>query len=449
MTWRLVLALSGLLAPLLPSHDASANGRPPGTSTIHFRRGMEQEVIAGMTFGLLASKDGGATWYWMCEDAIGYGGTYDPDYVFSSTGALFATTFTGMKVMRDGCTFASPVGTKFVSTIAQGPDGRLYYGASDTGSGGMPGDARIYRSIDNGVTWTPGTAMPGQTGDWWQSLEVTPSNPDRLYLAGYRFMSGPGGNMKTFLLFRSDDAGDTWTPLPTAQIATMPNSTIEIAGISHTDPDLVFARVKLEDNMISDALYRSTDGGLTWTRILGKNSAIAFVVRRSGELVAATQALGAVRSTDNGATWIDLASPPHIGCLSENSAGEVWACTQNFGSMGTPSDGYGIMKSADLATWQPVLKFQDMKAPVACADGTTQKDTCDRQMWCGLCAQLGCVSGRSECEPPTEPVSEPKGCCKGSATPAPGLLALVLAVGALLLRPWRRGAPPSRRREEP
>ncbi|HSK04740.1 MAG TPA: sialidase family protein [Kofleriaceae bacterium] len=442
MSPRLVLALSSLLALVLAS-DALANGRSPGTSTISFRRGMEQEVVAGMTFGLVRSLDGGATWHWMCEDAIGYGGTYDPDYMYTSTGALFATTFDGLKVMRDGCTFASPYGRKFVSVTAQGPDGRLYHASSDTPSAGNPGDSGIYRSDDDGVTW-PVSSMPGVLNDWWQSLEVAPSDADRLYLSGYRFISGPGGNMKTFLLFRSDNAGQSWQPLPTGQIATMPNSTIEIAGISHANPNLVFARVKLEDNAVADAIYRSDDGGMTWKKILGKGSALAFVVRRSGELVAATQAQGAVRSGDNGETWTDLAAAPHINCLAENSAGEVWACTQNYGGMQAPSDGYGIMKSTDLATWAPVLKYQEMKAPIACADGTVQKDRCDNELWCGLCSQLGCETGRPECEVGGDGAGDgdtDKGCCKNSATPAPGALLIVLGVGALLLRP-RRGRRP-------
>jgi len=431
----LALALSGLLALVVGSHDAAANGRPPGTSTIHFRHGQEAEVAAGMSFGLLLSKDSGATWYWMCETAIGYGGTYDPDYEFTSTGSLFATTFTGMKVQRDGCTFMPQNGSKFVSTVAQGPDGKLYYGAADTPSMGNPGDANIYRSTDDGVTWRGSSVPPGFPGDWWQSLQVSPINPNRLYLAGYRFMSSPSGNTKTFLLFRSDNGGDTWTPLPTTDFVTMPNSTIEIAAISYTDPNLVFAQVKLEDNTISDAIYRSTDAGQTWKRLFGKQAPISFLARRSGELLASTQALGSIRSADSGTTWTDLPSAPHISCLAENSAREVWACTQNYGGMQSGADGYGIMKSSDLLTWTPVLKYQEMKAPVACADGTVQKQTCDQEMWCGLCSQLGCDSGRPECGPPPDGMvdSGDKGCCKNSAAPAPGAFALVLGVGALLL----------------
>ena len=63
------------------------------------------DILAGMTFGAVVSHDGGATWHWMCEKAVLYGGLFDPDYAYSSSGAVFATTFDGSLVMRDGCTF--------------------------------------------------------------------------------------------------------------------------------------------------------------------------------------------------------------------------------------------------------------------------------------------------------------------------------------------------------
>jgi hypothetical protein len=331
--------------------------------------------------------------------------------------------------------------------VAQSSTGALYYGAADGPTAQNPGDSKIYRSDDGGMTF-PVSAMPGVLNDWWQSLEVAPSDPNRVYLSGYRFVpNGGGGNIRVFLLFRSDNAGVSWQPLPVNQFATMQNSMVEIAGISSTNPNLVFVRVKLEDNAISDAIYRSLDGGQTWTRVLGKASALSFVVRRSGELVAATQALGAVRSIDNGATWIDLVNPPHVNCLAENSAGEIWACTQNFGGMQAPSDGYGIMKTTNLTAWTPVLKFQDIQQPVACADGTIQRDRCDKELWCGLCAQLGCYGGpqcpsagdTSGADSPV-PVGVGKGCCN-SAAPAPGALLLILGVAALLLRPRRARRP--------
>src|SRR5438477_12830188 len=82
---------------------AHANGRPPGTSTIQFRDGHPSDVLAGLTFGLAVSHDRGSTWQWMCEAAVGYGGAYDPHYIWFPSGVIVATTYTGIHVSRDGC----------------------------------------------------------------------------------------------------------------------------------------------------------------------------------------------------------------------------------------------------------------------------------------------------------------------------------------------------------
>src|SRR5512147_2334758 len=108
-------ALAGLLIAAL-AQVASANGRASATSTIHFQEGAEQNIVAGMTFGVLLSHDGGTTWHWMCEDAVGYGGMWDPDYSYEPNGTVFATTFDGLRSMSDGCTFTSTAyGNLFVS----------------------------------------------------------------------------------------------------------------------------------------------------------------------------------------------------------------------------------------------------------------------------------------------------------------------------------------------
>src|SRR5262245_25585198 len=189
MASRCAVALSCLLASLTLEHGASANGRPPGTSSIHFRRGLPQEIAVGLSFGLLVSRDGGATWHWMCEDAIGYGGIYDPDYVFTSSGALLATTLDGLRVMRDGCTFG-PIGSKFVSAVAQGPDGKLYHATVDTPSTTNPGDSSIYRSDDDGAHGPAG-------GDL---LQAAPASGERRRpdpQGGARVAGAAGGQSRT------------------------------------------------------------------------------------------------------------------------------------------------------------------------------------------------------------------------------------------------------------
>src|SRR5436190_8106964 len=134
---------------------------------------------------------------------------YDPDYAITSTGSLFATTFDGLKVNRDGCvyelsTLSPPAADiKFFSAIAVGPDDAVYAASATPDPDGpdMPkiGDGFVYKSTDNGQTF-PTKFQPGEIGDWWQTIEVAPSNASVIYLTGYRLKSG---QPRKHLLLRS------------------------------------------------------------------------------------------------------------------------------------------------------------------------------------------------------------------------------------------------------
>jgi photosystem II stability/assembly factor-like uncharacterized protein len=419
------LVFAGVIAAA--STIAHANGRPPGTSTIHFRYGHDQDIAGGMTFGLVISHDGGATWQWMCERAVGYGGIYDPQYIYADT-ALFATTFDGLHVSRDSCTFASSTfGKKFVSAVTQASDGAIFAALGD------PDDGAIYRSTDDGMTFTPG-ASPGMPNDFWQSIAVAPSDTTRVYLSGFRADATLG---RKFLLFRSDNAATSFTPLAVTAFTAAATSTIDIAGISPTDPDVVFARVTKVTGNVGDAIYRSTNAGVTFTKVLDvPDSAAAFVVRKNGDVVIGTPDHGFYRSTDGGATFQPHTTTPglHVSCLAENAAGELWACTQNFGT-----EGMGMASSTDGVTWTSKLRYSDIQQPIACGNGTDQHDVCQIQNWCPLRAQLGITSTALPCAsltdtPPEGDVTPPagKGCCDSGAGGSNVLLAGLCA--ALLTR---------------
>jgi MYXO-CTERM domain-containing protein len=459
------IALAGLLGAGLVTGlavPAAANGRDPYTSTINFQRGNDQHIVAGMTFGAVISEDGGGTWHWMCERTIGYGGMYDPDYVYSDSGAIFATTFDGLKVMRDGCSFVStPPGMTFVSKVEQSAkDGSIYYAAADQA------DGKIYKSTDDGMTF-PTSANPGQPGDWWSSLAVAPSSaaatPPRIYLTGYRL-----DGAKVFLLYTSTDGGTSYTPMNVSDFMPLSaNSTIEIVGIDSTDDKTVYAKVTFENGSVGDSVYKSTDAGQSWTKILSKSSnfGLAFLARKGGGCVAGTRELGAWQSPNCDTNWTELTNAPHIGCLYQNSTGEVWACTQNYASpqLDIPSDDYGIMKTTDLVTWTGVLKYQDIAGPIPCDAGTVQEDECVQRFmdqpsqWCCLVSQLGITSTAVDCtgelactalpagDAPSDagttmkPGEDP-GCC-GTGSGKSSVMLSLLVAGALLLRRRRPKEP--------
>ncbi|MBV8757380.1 MAG: hypothetical protein JO257_08905 [Deltaproteobacteria bacterium] len=445
-------ALAGLLiAALAPL--VFANGRPPGTSTIHFQEGHEQNVVAGMTFGLVISHDGGTTWHWMCETAVGYGGLWDPDYTYLQGGTLFATTFSGLKSMTDGCTFNSTTfGNLFVSTD-EGRGSAFLFGAAD------PSDDKVYKSSNEGSTFPTSTTPAGAlVNDWYTSLMFAPSDPTKVYLAGYRFNSS---NQKILLLYKSIDGGGTFTAMGQTGLPTTPasSSAIDIVGIDPTNPSILYVRVTYANGSLGDTIYKSTNAGQSWTTLRSKADTISFLVRSNGDLVIGTRSLGAEVSNNGGTSWTPLNSAPKINCLVENAAHEVWACTQNYdvmsgsGSDTIPGDGFGIMKSTNLTTWTGVLKYQDIQGPVMCAAGTPQHDTCAQMNWCGLRMQLGITAtGGIDCSavgvdgapdggsgthvPPTTP---PKGCCDTGVGSAPPL-AMGLVVGVGLLRRRRKSS---------
>ena len=448
---------------------ASANGRAPETRSINFRQTHEADIWVGLTFGAVVSHDGGATWFWTCEDAIGYAGVWDPDYVYTASGKVFATTYRGPLVNSDGCTFdaeplastplfksaamtdpvtgaVTPAKNKFSTAEELGPDGELVIAVDD------PTDNHVFKSTDDAASF-PTSAAPGILNDWWPSLAIARSDPARIYMTGYRFISG---NVEQHLLFRSTNGGTSFVPMSQTGIVFSKDSNFEIAGVSQTEPDVVFLRVTVPLGVIGAAIYRSTDAGDTWTKVLEKQDTLdAFVMRANGDVVAGTRRSGASVAHDcakAGACtgWTELVNPPHTNCFVENAAGEVWACTQNFGTPTIPGDGYGIMKSTDLVSWSPILKYQDITAPIPCAAGTPQADKCTAQQWCGVKSQLAITADPTLC--PVTPtgdgdgdggitqIKKPKGCCDtgGAGGVAPGAVMLSLVAGITLFRRRRR-----------
>lgn len=449
---RALLALCILAAPT----PAAANGRFPATIDVHFHPGNDDVFALQATWGLLTTSDGGQTWHWSCEEAVGFAGVYDPDYAFTPTGLLLATTVSrdGLRLTRDFCTWSpapAPLGPPndvdpgvFIAHVEVGHDGAIYAMAS-TGT-----DSQLYVSTDDAVSFGA-RSNPGGGVDWWQSFAASPvpltGGQQRLFLTGYDL--GQGG-AKTRYLFRSDDGGVNWTPLPLTDFAFGGDgSDLEIAAVSPTDADVVFARVyHASGTTIGDDIYRSLDGGLNWTRVFQSTDDVnAVVVRATGNaVVLAEKLLGIHVSTDGGATFgAALADPQPITCMKERPSDDLlFACGDSL-----EPNNMALGTGTDPSAFTSVFTFSQTDDAYACAAGTVQRDICYDTRWCSIACQFG-ITIRPEdgCDPctvapdaapggPDAGTGEPpKECCSTGTPESTALLAMGVAL--LLLKPRRR-----------
>jgi hypothetical protein len=418
------------LASLLAAGAAYANGRPPLTNGITFKPGDAQTLYVRSTFGLLVSPDAGCTMYWICEDNVGYGGTYDPVYKVASDGSIFATTYTGLRISRDGgCSFTTnstlPANT-WVSGLDIGPTGEVWVG---TASSGAVND--VYASSDNGNTFASrGMVSPTI---WWKSVKVAPSNAMRIYVSGYAVATTPlpdGGQAPPVAhLERSDDDGSTWTDEPLAGVTYGPTPILMINAVDPNNADNVYVVSVGANPPNGDIVYRSSDGGVTLTNVLATTNTVSdIVVTSTTGVIVATQLGGSVVSSDGGMTFSTMASPPQLSCLGQSPDGSLIGCGANW-----QPDYKSVTKSADGGTtWSNVWRFVNLYGPLQCPAGTAEHDTCADQEWSTLQQQFGTSGptcgpyvGMNGVDAPPVTQTMPKksaGCCDAGGAP-PALLA--------------------------
>ncbi|MDQ1708201.1 MAG: hypothetical protein QOJ88_1412 [Pyrinomonadaceae bacterium] len=121
----------------------------------------------------------------------------------------------------------------------------------------------VFRSRDGGKTWQKVFYRSDKAGA--SDLILDPTNPNILYAAFWEVYRKPwtlesGGAGSG--IFKSTDGGDTWTEI--TRNPGLPKSTIGIVGItaSPANPDRLWAIVEAEDG----GVFRSDNAGKTWTR---------------------------------------------------------------------------------------------------------------------------------------------------------------------------------------
>lgn len=125
-------------------------------------------------------------------------------------------------------------------------------------------DRGLYKTVDGGETWKK--ILYSNEGSGIADLVIDPENPNKLFATLYEhrrtpyyFTSGGSGSG----LYVTYNGGDDWRKI--GEKEGMPSGELGRIGlaIAQSDPDRIYAKVEATKN----ALYRSDDGGLSWSMI--------------------------------------------------------------------------------------------------------------------------------------------------------------------------------------
>jgi photosystem II stability/assembly factor-like uncharacterized protein len=242
----------------------------------------------------------------------GVKGRRNEAYFGAVGGGLWKTVDGGIdwSPMTDGQIGSSSVGAVAVSE--SNPD-IVFIGTGESCIRGniMPGDG-VYKSADAGKTWMH---IGFEGSDAISKIRIDPTNPDVVFVADFGRYGGPSDERG---VFRSTDGGKTWK-----KVLFRDNKTgaVDIA-IDRKNPRVVYAALweayRVEYQMSSggpgSGLFKSGDGGDTWTEITRNAGLPQGVVGRIGIAVSGADSSriyalienengGLFSSDDAGATW--------------------------------------------------------------------------------------------------------------------------------------------------
>lgn len=121
----------------------------------------------------------------------------------------------------------------------------------------------VWKTEDAGVTWKPIMDSVKEASSVG-SVAVAPSDPNIIYVGMGDLITGGGINEGNGV-YKSTDAGKTWQHMGLDDTKQIPSILVD-----PNDPNIVMAATQgnIHEKSADRGLYRSTDGGKTWTKVL-------------------------------------------------------------------------------------------------------------------------------------------------------------------------------------
>ncbi len=232
---------------------------PINPDTIYFGTGegfFNADAIAGD--GIWRSTDGGVTWTQLSSTTSSTY-SYIQKIVVDSNGYVYAATRNGgvRKSTDHGSTWSKVLGTSYSATTNRAADIEIASNGDLYAAMGIFSTDGIYKSTDEGSNWTQ---VYTSSGEHRIELACAPSDSDYVYM-----ISQSSSNYEANAVRRTTNGGSSWTTLTNPDDVFSDNFCKSQAWYNISMAVDPYDR----DNVVIGGidLYKTTNGGTTWTEI--------------------------------------------------------------------------------------------------------------------------------------------------------------------------------------
>jgi photosystem II stability/assembly factor-like uncharacterized protein len=316
--------------------------------------------------GVAKTDDGGITWKNISDGFFKVGSIgdiaicdSDPNVIYVGTGehavrGVMTSYGDGVYKSTDAGKTWKNIGlekTRHISDIAVHPNNPDIVLVGAQGAlHGPSADRGVYKSTDGGATWKKTLYVDENTGVSSLSMDVT--NPRIIYAATWQHRryawkvesGGPG-----CAIWKSTDGGDTWNKI----VDGLPKEMGKIGvSVSRANPNRVFAIVEAEKSKAG--VYRSDDGGKKWNlmtnnQVLTARSWYYMEIYADPVNADVVYVLNApmMRSIDGGVTFTNIR-------VGHGDTHDLWINPKNNSNLALADDGGGEISYNTGRSWSPL-----------------------------------------------------------------------------------------------